>query len=66
MLVGLLLIGLFVLSDVAQSPTCGFLPPGAVLLGLGLYLWFRDPTPSQPTERFRVIKGMQKKPGDRK
>jgi hypothetical protein len=65
MLVGLLLIGLFVLSDVAQAPACGFLLPGAMLLALGLFLWFRDPSPPpQPTQRFRVFKGAHKNPGD--
>ena len=56
------MVGLFVLSDMAQSPTCGFLFGGGALFALGVYLWFRDPTPPpQPTGRFRLLKSFGKK-----
>jgi hypothetical protein len=56
-LIGLFLIGLFVLSDVAKAPTCGFFITGALSLGLGIFLWFKNPRPpSPPSGRFRVLK----------
>lgn len=62
MLVGLLLIGLFIVSDIAQSPSCGYIIIGSVLLVLGIFLWFRDPAPPpQETGRFRILKGVGKK-----
>ena len=62
MMVGLLLIGLFILSDIADAPTCNFLVIGVVLFVLGVYLWFRNPLPaSPPSERFRIFKGGGKK-----
>jgi len=62
MLVGMLMLGLFILSDIAQSPACGFLIIGGILLLLGIFLWFRDPTPPpQETGRFRILKGAGKK-----
>jgi hypothetical protein len=62
MLVGMLLIGLFVLSDLANTPTCGYLIWGAVLLAVGLVLWFRNPlAPPKPSGRFRIFK-KEKKP----
>ena len=66
MLVGLVLIGLFILSDVAGAPTCNFLVIGAVLLVVGAYLWFRNPLPAAPpSERFRIFKGSGKKQGQK-
>lgn len=63
MLVGGLLIGLFILSDLAKSPTCGFLIIGGVSMALGVFLWFRDPAPPpQPTGRFRIFRNTKKNP----
>jgi hypothetical protein len=60
--VGALLVGLFILSDVADAPSCGFLWIGLAAILLGGILWFRDPgPPPQPSDRFRVLKSMQKK-----
>jgi hypothetical protein len=57
-LLGIGLIGLFVLSDMAKSPTCGFLIFGFFSLGLGIFMWIRDPfPPAQPSGRFRILKG---------
>ena len=67
MSVGALLIGLFILSDVADAPACGYLWIGLASLALGVFLWFRDPgPPPQPTERFRLLKSMQKKQNPKK
>jgi hypothetical protein len=56
-LIGLGLIGLFILSDIAESPTCNYLVIGAVLLALGIFLWFKDPRPpSEPTGRFSLLR----------
>lgn len=61
-LIGLGLIGLFILSDIAESPSCNYLVFGAVLLGLGIFLWFRDPPhPPEPTGRFRLLQRSKKK-----
>ena len=60
-LIGLGLIGLFILSDVADSPSCNYLVIGAILLGLGIFLWFKDPRqPPEPTGRFRLLQRSKK------
>ena len=62
-LLGITLIALFILSDMAKSPTYGLLVFGFVSLGLGIFMWFRDPPPpKEPTGRFRILKTMNKKP----
>jgi hypothetical protein len=62
-LLGIALIALFILSDVAQSPTCGLLIFGAIFLALGVMLWFRNPSPpAGPSGRFRLLKRVGKKP----
>jgi predicted membrane channel-forming protein YqfA (hemolysin III family) len=61
-MVGLVLIGLYIASDSAGVPTCNLLLAGAVLLILGIFLWFRNPLPSgPPSGRFRILKGAGKK-----
>jgi hypothetical protein len=56
-LLGIFLVVLFVLSDIAQAPTCNFLIIGGVSLSLGIFLWFKDPAPpGPPTGRFRIFK----------
>jgi hypothetical protein len=65
-LLGIALIALFILSDIAQSPICGLLFFGTIFLGLGIVLWTRNPAPpSEPSGRFRLMKKMGKRP-DRK
>jgi hypothetical protein len=62
-LIGLALIGLFILSDIAEAPTCNLLVFGAISLILGIVLWIRDPVKSgAPSNRFRILKGFGKKP----
>lgn len=56
-LLGLGLIGLFVLSDIAHSVVCGYFIFGAILLGIGVFLWIQNPRPpTQPSGRFRILK----------
>jgi hypothetical protein len=66
-LMGVLLIGLFILSDMAKTPSCNFLIAGAVLLGVGIFLWLKNPAqPPQQTGRFRILSGKGKKPPGKK
>ncbi len=61
-LLGFLLVGLYILSDISQAPVCNFFLFGILSLGVGLVLWFRNPAPPpQPSGRFRIIRGMGKK-----
>ncbi len=61
-LIGLALIGLYVLSGIAKAPTCNLLIFGAISLILGIVLWMRDPIkPGPPSNRFRILKGFEKK-----
>jgi hypothetical protein len=61
-LLGLGLIGLYILSDLAKSPTCNYLVIGGFLLGLGIFMWLRDPAPPpQETGRFRILRSSGKK-----
>ncbi len=55
------MIGLFVLSDIAKAPSCNFFLWGAASLGLGIFLWFRDPIqPGPPANRFRLLRHEKK------
>jgi hypothetical protein len=66
-LLGLGLVGLFIVSDIAEAPTCSLLIFGAISLILGIGLWLRDPVkPGPPAQRFRLFKGFGKKPPDKK
>lgn len=62
--VGVGLIVLFILSDLAKAPSCNFLITGAISLALGIVLWVRDPGESgSKPERFRTMKKIfSKKP----
>jgi hypothetical protein len=63
-LLGLGMIGIFILSDMARTPSCNYLVIGAVFLGLGIFLWLRDPAPPpQETGRFRILRKTEKKQG---
>ena len=60
-LLGLMLIGLFILSDIARAPSCNFLIFGVASIAFGAYLWFKDPSPPpQPTGRFRIFRSGKK------
>ena len=64
--VGILLIGLFILSDLAKQPTCGFLAVGAPALALGIFMIVSTPaTPGPKAERFRTMRRMTSKPPDK-
>ncbi|RPJ50730.1 MAG: hypothetical protein EHM21_04340 [Chloroflexi bacterium] len=59
--IGFGLIGLFVVSDIAHTPVCGFLIFGVLFVSAGVYLWMRDPFPKpQPTGRFRLFRSAKK------
>ncbi|MEA4906338.1 MAG: hypothetical protein GYA17_15475 [Chloroflexi bacterium] len=60
-LLGVGLIGLFIFSDVADTPTCNLLlyGIGAILVGTFL-LWTNPPPPPDPTNRFRLLKKRKK------
>lgn len=61
-MVGLLLIGLYVISDAAKTPVCNYLLFGVVLAGIGIALWVRNPgAPPPPSGRFRLLRARQKK-----
>jgi hypothetical protein len=62
-ILGGLLIFLFVFSDLAKTPKYNLLVMGALGVLFGLVLtWSNPPPPPQPSERFRLLKGMGKKP----
>lgn len=55
----------FILSDVAHSPIPVLLFVGLICVVLGFYLWWRDPPqPSQPSNRFRILKKQPKTKGN--
>lgn len=56
-LTGIFLIGLFVLSDIAEMPNFWLFAAGAGVLGLGILLNLLNPKPaSPPSGRFRILK----------
>ena len=61
-LLGLLLLGLFLLSDVADSPDFTLLVGGVASLAFGMFMLTRSPaSPPAPTERFHTVKSLGKK-----
>ncbi len=65
--VGIGLIVLFILSDLAKAPSCNFLAAGAIALILGILLWVRDPVqPGPKAERFRTARRLFSKKTDSK
>lgn len=64
---GVVLIALYILSDIADAPSCNMLVVGVVSVGLGLLLWFRDPAPQgPPAERFRLFRSSGNKKNNRR
>jgi hypothetical protein len=58
---GVGLIMLFVLSDIAQMPICNLLIFGMISLAVGIALWLRSPSPPpSPTARFRILRRAKK------
>ena len=61
-LLGLFLIGLYIMSDLTKQAICNLLIFGGAFLSLGIFMWFRDPAkPGPPTERFRILRNTGKK-----
>jgi len=61
-MLGIGLIILFVLSNMADTPVCNLFIVGVIVLGLGIFLWFRNPLPKATGgSRFRLFKGARKK-----
>ena len=61
-LLGVILIGLFVLSDMAAQPVCNLLAAGGASLAVGILLVARAPRQETPKpERFRTVKKMMAK-----
>lgn len=57
LLVGIALVSLFVLSDMAQAVDFGFLLVGTLLLLLGIGLLITNPVPPvESSARFRLLK----------
>ncbi len=56
--VGLILLVLFVFSDIAEQPQFGLFAGGAVCLILAVALWLTSPRPApgEPPARFRTVK----------
>ena len=53
-MLGIVLIFLFIFSDVAGRPSFGYFFFGLLCLILGGFLWWSPaPPPSEPSERFR-------------
>jgi hypothetical protein len=61
-IIGLGLIGLFVLSDMAQFVNYNFLVIGALVFGIGIFLIITSPKPEPtPNPRFRSLNKILKK-----
>jgi hypothetical protein len=61
--IGVILVILFIFSDVAGEPAFGYFLIGTLCLFVGGMIWWRSPAtpPSEPSERFRTVKKMMKK-----
>jgi hypothetical protein len=66
-LLGVVLVFLFIFSDIAGKPAFAYFFFGVLCLVGGVGLWWRSPSPppSEPPARFRTVKKMMKK-GDKK
>ena len=61
-LVGLTMIGLFLLSDVANDPAFNLLVAGVLVLAFGVFLLLRSPSnPPAPSQRFGGVRSFGKK-----
>ena len=62
-LLGVLFMGLFVLSDIARAPVFIYFLASAPLLIVGVVLRFfiNPPPPPAPSARFRILKRKEKK-----
>jgi hypothetical protein len=62
-LLGVVLVFLFIFSDIAGKPSFGYFFIGILCGIIGGVLWWRSPSPppSEPPARFRTVKKMMKK-----
>ena len=58
LVIGILLVFLFIFSDVAGQPTFAYFCGGVACVMLGVFLWWRSPPgpPPEPHGRFRTVK----------
>ncbi len=63
MMFALILMVIFIASDLAHSPTLSYLFWSVVLLLIGIIFWRRDFAPPPPSDRFRIFRP---KPKDKK
>lgn len=60
--VGVVLVFLFIFSDIAGQPAFRYFFIGALLVIIGAVIWWRSPAaPAEPADRFRTIKKLLKK-----
>ncbi len=61
-LIGVVLIFMFIFSDVAGKPAFGYFFLGALSMVVGVALWWRSPAPpSEPPARFRTMRRLMKR-----
>ncbi|HMN63016.1 MAG TPA: hypothetical protein PJ988_21795 [Anaerolinea sp.] len=62
-LLGVVLVLLFIFSDIAGTPSFGYFFIGVLCAVGGAVLWWRTlgPRPSEPPARFRMFRKMTKK-----
>lgn len=63
MFLAVLVLVVFMASDVAGTPNLGYLCGGVALLLIGFAFWKSAYTPPPPSGRFRILRG---KPKDKK
>ncbi len=63
--VGLILLVIFFATDQSQEPQVGWFFGGLLVMGVGVYLIWKDWKPRPPSQRFRLLRMYRKrKEGD--